>query len=107
MLGDVARQPERLVRESRQPGPATAVRAPTQGAREVAFDGVPKAIGAPSDALDLARRQPQGLAQLTDRAARAKAREGRDERRAVVAVAFVESAEQDLAHLRRKGDVAI
>ena len=110
MLGDVARQPERLPREARRARPsARRARALPERAREVALDlsRCPKAVGAARDTLDLARRQPEHLAELADRAARAKAREGRDERRAVAAVALVDTADQDLADVAREVEVDV
>ena len=59
------------------------------------------------DALDLARRQPERLAQLADRPARAERREGGDERRALAAVALVHARDQDLADVAREVEVDV
>jgi hypothetical protein len=108
VLGDVARQPERLgaSRSSQTQRPLCA-RAPPSALARSRRHRVPEAIGAARDALDLARRQAERLAELADRAARAKARKGRDERRAVAAVALVDAADQDLADVAREVEVDV
>jgi hypothetical protein len=58
-------------------------------------------------ALDLARRQPQDLAQLADRAARTEGGEGCHQRRAVVPVAVVHARDQQGADVAREVQVDV
>ena len=64
-------------------------------------------VGDPGDALDLARRQPERLAEVADRAARAIAGEGRDQRRALAPVAVVDARDQLLADVAREVEVDV
>ena len=64
-------------------------------------------LGGARDALDLPGGQPEHLAELADRAARAEGREGGDQRGAFVAVALVDARDQDLADLAREVEVDV
>ena len=57
--------------------------------------------------LELARRQPEDLAELADRAARAERRERRDQRGALAPVAVVDPRDQDLADVAREVEVDV
>ena len=57
--------------------------------------------------LELARRQPEDLAELADRAARAERRERRDQRGALPPVAIVDPRDQDLADVAREVEVDV
>ena len=57
--------------------------------------------------LELARRQPQDLAQLADRPARAERRERGHQRRALAPVAVVDARDQDLADVAREVEVDV
>src|SRR5215210_2196343 len=57
--------------------------------------------------LDLDRRQPERLAEVVHRPARAVGREGGDERRAVVAVTLVHARDEDLADVAREVEVDV
>ena len=70
------------------------------GARLVDVDGA-------GEALDLARRQPQRLAEVAHRAARAVGGEGGDQRRALGAVALVHPRDQLLADVAREVEVDV
>ena len=75
---------------------------------DVLVDGLaPPALRAARDALDLARRQPERLADLADRAARAVGRERGHERRAVAPEALVHARDQHLAHVAREVEVDV
>ena len=64
-------------------------------------------LGPARDALELARRQPEHLAQLADRPARAERRERRHQRRALAPVAVVDARDQDLADVAREVEVDV
>ena len=58
-------------------------------------------------ALELPRRQPEHLAELADRAARAERRERGHERRVLPPVAVVDARDQDLADVAREVEVDV
>ena len=97
------------LRELDQPPPAAlALAAVPQRDLDVTVDRVARPALRPArDALDLARRQPERLAELTDRAARAVGREGGDERGALAAVALVHARDEDLADVAREVEVDV
>ena len=64
-------------------------------------------LGPARDALELTRRQPEHLAQLADRAARAERRERGHQRRALAPVAVVDARDQDLADVAREVEVDV
>ena len=64
-------------------------------------------LGPARDALELARRQPEHLAELADRAARPERRERGDQRRALAPVAVVDARDQDLADVAREVEVDV
>ena len=64
-------------------------------------------LAAACHALDLAGRQPERLAELPDRSARAICRERGDQRRAVVPVAVVDARDQHLPDVAREVEVDI
>ena len=156
VLGEVARQPVRLVAQPREPRPAARQRrAPPLVARarlavirpapvdhrlplgrrhrerrlarvrvdhrrrrparlqperrlDVGGDAPHRPrLGPAGDPLELAGRQPEHLAQLADRPARAERRERRDERRAVAPVAVVDPRDQHLADVAREVEVDV
>ena len=96
---------------ARQPGasgpPAVARSAPSAVAMSRSTSLRRPALRAARDALDLPRRQPERLAELADRAARAVGREGGDERRALAPVALVHARDQHLAHVAREVEVDV
>ena len=59
------------------------------------------------DALELGGRQPEDLAELADRPARAEGREGRHQRRVLAPVAVVHARDQDLADVAREVEVDV
>ena len=64
-------------------------------------------LGPARDALELTRRQPEHLAQLADRPARAERRERGHQRRALAPVAVVDARDQDLADVAREVEVDV
>ena len=91
-----------------RPAACRAVRSSPSATLDVPVDLVRRPALRPArDALDLARRQPERLAQLADRAARAVGRERGDERRAVAAVALVHARDEDLADVAREVEVDV
>ena len=111
VLGDGA-----AARAPRRPAePASAQRARPRGAL-----GAERRSTSPADArsasrsrrsprhpLDLRRRQPERLAELADRAARAVGREGGDQRRALPPVALVDAGDQLRADVAREVEVDV
>ena len=111
VLGDVARQPPGLAGEAGEPAPSRRGRAAwADRLGDVALDLLGAArvdVGHPSDALDLAGRQPERLAEVAHRAARAVAGEGRDQGRALMPVALVDAGDQPLADVAGKVEVDV
>ena len=108
VLGEMARQPLRLGGQPREPRPAAGPPPFAQRRVDVAVDVARRpALAAARDALDLARRQAERLAELADRAAGAVGREGRDERRALAAVDLVDARDQHLADVAREVEVDV
>ena len=112
VLGEVARQAVGLVGQPREPAPAACGRVrpnrpPSATSMSRSTWRAEKPSDAARDALDLPRRQPERLAQLADRAARAVGRERRDERRVVAAVALVHARDEHLAHVAREVEVDV
>ena len=108
VLGEMARQAVGLVGELDEPLPAPGPPPLPEREVDVAVDLQRRpALAAARDALDLARRQPERLAELADRAAGAVRREGRDERRALGAVALVHARDELLAHVAREVEVDV
>src|SRR4051812_4121093 len=97
----MARQPVRLAGQLVQPAPAAELLAAlAERDRDVLVDGLRRVrLRRSRDALDLPRRQPQGLAQLADGAARAVGRERRDQRRLLLPEALVDARDEDGAHV--------
>ena len=107
VLGQVSRQPVRLSCQPRQPRPAAGQLAATR-AVDVGADLLrTPSLAAARDPLDLARRQTQHLAELTDRAPGAVGGERGDQRRAVMAVALVHARDQPLADVTREVEVDV
>ena len=111
MLGGVAGQPQRLARRAR-PAPASAPSAPAPAPIASAMSrstSSPAAVDVdrPRHPLDLPRRQPQRLAEVAHRAARAVGGEGGDQRRALGAVALVDPRDQLLADVAREVEVDV
>ena len=98
-----------LVGQPYQPWPAALPAAHiAERALDVAVDGAGReALRAARHPLDLPRRQPERLAQVADRPPRAVGGEGRDEGRALVAVALVHPRQQHLAHVAREVEVDV
>src|SRR5919202_2396135 len=65
------------------------------------------ALRAARDALDLSRRQTQGLADLADGTARAICRKGGHQRGAIAPEAIVHARDEDLAHVAREVQVDV
>ena len=65
------------------------------------------AVGEPGEALELRLRQPERLADVADRAARAVGGEARDERGVLVAVPLRDGDDQLLADVARKVEVDV
>ncbi len=110
MLGGVAGKAHRLGAERRQRPPAGRGRSlGADRVPHVALDLPRLAVEAdhPRHPLDLPRRQPQRLAEVAHRAARAVGREGGDQRRAVGAVAAVDLGDQDLADVAGEVEVDV
>ena len=79
-----------------------------QRALHVARDALHRPrLGPAGGALQLARRQPEHLPELPDRAARAEGRERRHQRRALAPVALVHARDQLLAHVAREVQVDV
>ena len=112
VLGDVARQPRRpRGSELGQRPPARRARPqPAPSASSIRVARVPARlvdVDRPRDPLHLARRQPQRLAEVADRAARPVGGEGRDQRRALRPVALVHPRDQLLADVAREVEVDV
>ena len=112
VLGGVARQAP----APRAPAAASArqrpERAPRRADRQLACRAADRLgavvhVDGARDPLDLARRQPQHLAEVAHRAARAVAGEGGDQRRALGAVALVDPRDQLLADVAREVEVDV
>ncbi len=94
----------------RRPGRVRSLRHLRRSAErevDVLLDRLRPRLRDPGDALDLPRRQPERLADLADRAARAIGRERGDERRAIGAVALVHARDQLLADVAREVEVDV
>ena len=110
VLGEVARQPPGLAGEAREPAPARGARPRlAEDLGDVALDLVAAGVdvGHLGDPLDLARRQPEHLAEVADGAARTVGGEGRDQRRALAPVALVDPRDQPLADVAREVEVDV
>jgi hypothetical protein len=110
MLGEVARQAPGLTRQPRQTPPSRRRRPPRAedlGDVVLHLGATRVHVGDPGDALDLARRQPQRLAEVADRAARAVTGEGGDQRRPLAPVAVVDARDQPLADVAGKVEVDV
>ena len=108
VLGEVARQAVGLLGQARKPGPATGPALRPERGVDVAVDVTRRpALAAACDALDLPRRQPERLAELADRAARAVRREGGDERRVLAPVALMHARDELLANVAREVQVDV
>ena len=100
-FGELGEMAQRLAAAALEPlGPSAVVDVRADRARR-------PALRAARDALDLPRRQPERLAELADRAARAVGREGGDERRVLAPVALVDARDQLLAHVAREVEVDV
>ncbi len=110
VLGEVTRQPPGLAGQPRQAAPARR-RGPRRTDRlgDVALHLVAARVhvGDLGDALDLARRQAERLGEVANRAARAIAGEGGDQRRPLAAVAIVDARDQLLADVTREVEVDV
>ena len=91
VLRDVAREARDLAREpgERAPAPRLELALAVGKPRDLLPDParVP-AVGEPGEPLELGEREPERLADVADRAARAVRREARDERRVLAPVAL-------------------
>ena len=110
VLGGVARQAVCLRAELDQRAPALRVRAPRadrlgHAAPEVVDVAVH--VGRARDALDLAGRQPERLAEIADHALPAVGRERGHQRGALGAVAVVHARDQLLADVAREVEVDV
>jgi hypothetical protein len=103
--GAAARAPRRRAWPATPSGLRPALLA--QRDLDVLADRVGPRLRPARDALDLARRQAERLAELADRPARLVGRERGDERGAVAAVALVHAREQDRAHVAREVEVDV
>ncbi len=106
----MARQPGDLGRQERERAEAAIVRplGDAGQARDLGADvlGV-VAVGGPCQPVEIRRGQPEHLAELADRAARAVGGERRDQRRAIAAVARVHGGDQLRAHVAREVEVDV
>ena len=103
VLGEMAWQPVRLLDQLRQPAPARRARARGGDGLRVSAPG----LSAPSCALDLTGGQPEDLAQLANRPARAERRKGRHQRCTIAPVALVHARDQPLADVTGKVQVDV
>ena len=110
VLGDVTRQPGDLPGEELERAPALREELPLRVGerRDLVCDalGVP-AVGHAGEPLELGLRQPERLADVADRAARAVRREARDERGVLVPVALGDADDQLLADVAREVEVDV
>ncbi len=104
----MAWQPVRLRRQPGKPGPAAGERRAAAHRLDVAphLARVP-ALAAAGNPFKLRGREPQHLAQLADRAARAVGREGGHQRRPVGAEALGDTRNQHLADVAREVQVDV
>ena len=110
MLGDVTRQPGDLPGQELERAPALREELLLRvgECRDLVCDpfGVP-AVGHARESLELRLRQPQRLADVADRTARAVRRKARDERGVLVPVALGDADDQLLADLAREVEVDV
>ena len=110
MLGDVAGQTrdlgqqlgERLPARRAGPQPAERLRHPLPGIAARLVD-----VHGPREPLHLAERQPQRLAEVSDRAARPIGGEGSDQRRALLSIALVHPRDQLLPNVAGEVEVDV
>ena len=109
VLAEMARQAVGLGGQLVQPAPAAfGLAALAQRHGDVLVDGLRRErLRGARDPLDLPRRQPQGLAQLADRAARPVGRKRRDERRPLRPEALVHPRDQHRADVAREVEVDV
>ena len=111
MLGGVAGQAPRLAGQpgrARASGPSCARAEPIASSMSFGHRLGPVIhVDGASDALDLARRQPEGLAEVAHRRARAIAGERGHQRRALGAVALVDPRDQPLADVAGEVEVDV
>ena len=110
MLGDVPRQAGDLGGEELEGAPALrdqlALGVGKRGHLLGDARRIP-AVGEPGEPLELGLRQPERLADVADRAARAVGGEARDERGVLVAVALGDGDDQLLADVAREVEVDV
>ena len=110
VLGDVTRQPRDLRGQELERAPALReeLLLGVGECRDLVRDplGVP-AVGHAGEPLELGLRQPERLADVADRAARAVRRKARDERGVLVAVALGDADDQLLADVAREVEVDV
>ncbi len=110
MLGDVAREARDLAREPGERAPAPGLELPLAVGEP--RDLLPHplrvpAVGEPREPLELGEREPERLAHVADRAARAVRREARDERGVLAAVALGHADDELLADVAREVEVDV
>ena len=110
VLGDVPRQPCDLSREELESAPSLREELLLRVGERRDLVGhalrVP-AVGHAGEPLELGVRQPERLADVADRAARAVRREARDERSVLVPVALGDADDQLLADVAREVEVDV
>ena len=80
---------------------------PSGSLRDLLCDPLRAALGDAGEALELGEREPERLAEVADRAARAIGREARDEGRVLVPVALGQRDDQLLADVAREVEVDV
>ena len=110
VLRDVAREPRDLRGEEAERAPALREELPVGVGelRDLVRDPFcAPAVGDASEPFELGVRQPERLAHVADRAARAVGREARDERRVLVPVALGDPDDELLADVAREVEVDV
>ena len=110
MLRDVARQAGDLARQLGEGAPARREQAPLRLGEQGELVGDPLRVPAVGDArepLQLGEREPERLADVADRAARAVGGEAGDERGVLAAVALGDTEDQLLADVAREVEVDV
>ncbi len=107
MLADVTRQPCDLLRQLAERGPAWACMCAGHAVELVSDAGRIPAVGDPCEPFQLGERQPERLADVANRTTAAIARERRDERGVLTAVALGDAHDQLLSDVTRKVEVDV
>ncbi len=107
VLRDVAREPGDLAREPRECAPALRVVLAGELRDLLPHPLRVPAVGDPREPLELGKREPERLADVADRAARAVRREAGDERGVLAPVALGDADDELLADVAREVEVDV